>query len=141
MLDIDNLQGGFFKLKIDDDFRWVLLISGLICVQCVFTGFIIGGAKRKAFYDKEMLNKKYGEEHKKYFKSEITGSYPDHGNGLYSDLLTYEEWFLFNLDQRVHKNFLEILTIAVFNIIALGVTWSEAAIVLGIVQFVSRLIY
>lgn len=29
------------------------------------------------------------------------------GNGVYSDKLSYKDWFLFNLDQRAHKNFLE----------------------------------
>ena len=33
--------------------------------------------------------------------------YPDMGNGWFADKLTYEQWFLFNLDQRAHKNFLE----------------------------------
>ena len=67
--------------------------------------------------------------------------YPDHGNGLYADLLEYKDWFEFNLDQRVHKNFLENVTMFCFNAIVLGVWWPITALVLASIQFVGRIIY
>ncbi len=33
--------------------------------------------------------------------------YPDLGSGVYSEKLSYKDWFNFNLSQRAHFNFLE----------------------------------
>ena len=39
--------------------------------------------------------------------SALKGGYPDCGNGIYADKLSYEDWYKFNKKQRGHLNFLE----------------------------------
>ena len=77
-----------------------------------------------------------------YFGTDVPDmGYPDHGNGFYGDLLTYRQWFTFQLDQRVHKNYVEVLTILVFNVLVLGLTLPKTAITLGVIQLLARIIY
>ena len=47
--------------------------------------------------------------------------YPDMGHGVYSEKLSYKDWFLFNLAQRAHFNFLEQIQIVIFLILVAGV--------------------
>ena len=83
------------SLTLPEEYPWILLSTGIIAFQCVFIGFG-SGKRRKMFTESEAIKKKYGEEHKKYFKGDLPkGGYPDHGNGMYGDLLSYEEWYNF----------------------------------------------
>ena len=137
-----NIHGTTFIIQIDDLYAWVLLVAGLLGFQCLLTGFIYGGGLRSKLFTEELLNEKYGDEHKKITGQTVPkGGYPDCGNGVYSDLLSYKDWFEFNINQRVHKNFLETLTIAIFNIMTLGLVWPITALSLGCVQFCGRAIY
>ena len=140
---MSKFTGGYIKLSIDDDYRWVLMVAGIVAFECIMMGFIIGGRKRRSYFSAEALaNSEFAEEHKKEFKVDIPGGgYPDHGNGFYSRILSYEQWYKFQIDQRIHKNFLETVTIVTFNICLLGLFWSQGALICGIVQAVGRLIY
>ena len=134
--------GEYMRIEIDPNFPYVLLTAGLLAFQCIMTGFIVAGGKRGKLFTKELLESKFGEEHKQKFGRDIgKEGYPDHGSGLYADLLSFEDWYHFNIDQRVHKNFMEGLTVACVNIVILGLYWTKTALVLGIIQFVGRLIY
>ena len=90
------------RLEIDELFPWVLMTAGLLAFQCLLTGFIFGGGKRTSLFTKELLEEKFGEEHKKVFGREIQkGGYPDHGNGKYSELLEFKELILQNFIQTI----------------------------------------
>ena len=129
-------------IEIDPLYSWVLLVSGLVGFECLIVGFIFGGGNRAKMFTQERLAEKWGDEHKKEFGKEIPkGGYPDHGNGRYSEVLTYKEWFEFNIDQRVHKNALEYVTIVCFNAMTLGLMWPVPALVLISCVFVGRLLY
>lgn len=67
--------------------------------------------------------------------------YPDVGSGHYSDKLTYQEWFSFNVKQRCHKNYLEYLTIAVVSLLIGGLYIPWVSIGAGIVFLIGRLGY
>lgn len=81
------------------------------------------GAKRKEIFSKAWLDENFGryhfEELTKSGKSEANsigpskGGYPDCGNGIYSQKLTYEQWYSFNLGVRCHMNFVEYVTPAI----------------------------
>jgi len=44
------------------------------------------------------MEKNFGNLHLKEMKEKIPrGGYPDCGNGVYSDKLSYKDWFYFNL--------------------------------------------
>ena len=104
-------------------------------------GFGAGG-KRRTLFDHEKVKAKFGEEHQKNFKADPPkGGYPDHGDGFYGDMLSYEDWFNFSLDQRGHKNFLEQVTYIVFLLLIIGLVYPIVAIVFGGIHFVCRWIF
>ena len=92
-----------------------MLAAGTISFQCLLVGFGAGGKRSQYFSQNEKLKEKFNEEHQKHFKTDVPkGGYPDHGDGMYGDMLSYEDWYNFSNDQRGHKNFLEQVTIIVF---------------------------
>ena len=104
-------------------------------------GFGAGG-KRKALFDHEKIKAKFGEEHQKHFKTEPPkGGYPDHGDGMYGDMLSYKDWFTFSLDQRGHKNFLEQVTFIVFLLLVIGLVYPIVSLVFGGIHFICRWIF
>ena len=51
------------------------------------------------------MEKYFQAEHKKATGYDITANgYPDMGNGLYSQKLSYKDWYDFNVLQRIHMN-------------------------------------
>lgn len=76
------------------------------------------------------------------FNEEIKGEgYPDMGSGLYSQKLSYKQWFEFNAAQRAHYNFLEWIASTLIFIIIAGIYFPIPAAVLGLVIFIARIIY
>ena len=129
-------------MEVPDEYPWIMLAAALICFECLVVGFAVGGGKRRALFSAQALNRKFGDEHFKYFKSQIPGDgYPDHGNGYYSSYLTFKDWFEFNIDQRIHKNFLETLTVTIVNLLVLGLLNGQAALICGVLIFTGRLVY
>ena len=60
------------------------------------------------------------------------GGYPDNGNGLFSDQLSYKEWYNFQLAQRSASNFLENLPIYVFFILVAGLVFPGTTTIFGL---------
>ena len=71
----------------------------------------------------------------------LKGGYPDCGNGVYSEKLTYEHWHLFNRAQRGHLNFLESVTIVRFLVLVTGLEMPWVAIALGSIYAAFRPLY
>lgn len=69
------------------------------------------------------------------------GGYPDMGNGVYADKLTYEQWFHFNVRQRAYLNFLEVLCPTVVLLLIAGLSTAWVSIGSGIAIFIGRLLY
>ena len=69
------------------------------------------------------------------------GGYPDPGTGRYAEQLTYEQWYLFTLDQRTHKNYLEFVTIFCYCILVVGIVAPITALILGCLWLIFRLVY
>ena len=80
-----------------------------ISLQCYFTGFLVAQPRRFKMFNREFMNKNFKEIHQKETGQSVAPDqgYPDMGSGVYSEKLTYKQWFEFNLVQRVHQNFLE----------------------------------
>ena len=131
----------YIRISVPELYPWVLLTVGCISFQCLLIGFG-AGAKRKVVFDQAKLKDKYGEEHFKHFKSELPkGGYPDHGDGLYGDLMSYKDWYEFSNDQRGHKNFLEQVTYIVFTLAVIGLVYPIVALVFGGIHFFCRWIF
>ena len=96
-------------LQITTDYYWTL---GSLCIMsftCVVSGAVFAGGPRSKYMDEDFM-KKFDEVHKKHYpkdKSAPKNGYPDHGNGFYSQELTYKGWYDMNIGQRIHYNFLE----------------------------------
>ena len=59
------------------------------------------------------------------------GGYPDMGSGRYSERLSYKDWYLFNVAQRIHYHYLETVTCVVSWILIAGVRFPIQAISFG----------
>ena len=113
---------------------------GLILIVYIFTSFVPGGARSKAF-SKEFL-KQFEEEHKAATGEDSLpgGGYPDMGNGRYADKLSYEAWFKFNCAQRAHYNFLEQIPILLVFLGVSGLQYPFVAGILGLLYVLGRII-
>ena len=96
---MSTANSDFMQITLPELFPWVVLTTGAISFQCLVVGFLAGG-KRSKLFDHDKIKDAYGEEHQKIFKKDPPkGGYPDHGDGLYGDMLSYSDWFSFSLDQ------------------------------------------
>ena len=128
-------------ITIDSTHGSVLFPLIAIAIQCIFTGFVAGGGRRKAF-SKEFMEKHFGEEHKKAFGgSPPKQGYPDMGNGRFSDKLDYKTWYNFNNRQRAHYNFVEQIGSVVALLIVAGIGYPEVSSILGWFYFAGRLLF
>ena len=132
----------FIRVELPELYPYVMLAAGCISFQCLLIGFGAGGSRKEYFTENEQIGAKYNEEHQKHFKADIPkGGYPDHGDGMYGDELTYKQWYNFSLSQRGHKNFLEQVTIIVFFLLVCGLVYPITTLVLALVNFVCRWIF
>ena len=100
-----------------------------------------GGARGKMF-TQEFMDTNFGQQHSEATKKQIKkGGYPDLGNGVYADKLSYLNWFNFNVQQRIHKNFLESVAQNVFNMLLLGLFSPYFGLTCGILACLGRVIY
>eukprot|EP00353_Schmidingerella_taraikaensis_P014026 CAMPEP_0185578042 /NCGR_PEP_ID=MMETSP0434-20130131/11800_1 /TAXON_ID=626734 ORGANISM="Favella taraikaensis, Strain Fe Narragansett Bay" /NCGR_SAMPLE_ID=MMETSP0434 /ASSEMBLY_ACC=CAM_ASM_000379 /LENGTH=180 /DNA_ID=CAMNT_0028195757 /DNA_START=14 /DNA_END=556 /DNA_ORIENTATION=+ len=132
----------YIRVTLPALYPYVMLAAGTISFQCLLIGFGAGGKRGEYFTKNEQIKEKYNEEHQKNFKTDVPkGGYPDHGDGLYGDLLSYEQWYNFSLDQRGHKNFLEQVTIIVFCLMTIGLVFPIVSLVCAGIHFVCRWIF
>ena len=112
----------YIAVQIPELYPYVLLLAGGLTAQCLIFGFIAGG-KRSTLFSKEYMDQ-FADDHQREMHQEIkSGGYPDMGNGLYSLNLSYKNWMEFQLDQRQHKNYLEVLTMLVFCTLICGLVF------------------
>ena len=130
------------EIKLPEEYPGVVLLAGLISFQCLIIGFTAGGKRKKLFNDNQEIESKYAGPHYAAFDKLLPkGGYPDHGNGLYSDLISYMNWYAFNIDQRKHKNYLEQITLDTFLTLVIGIVFPITALVLGSLLFLFRIVY
>ena len=63
------------------------------------------------------------------------------GNGRYSDKLSYKDWYLFNVQQRIHYNYLESVTSVMCWLLIAGCKYSWVAVGLGSGYIIARIMY
>ena len=131
----------YIRVDVPELYPYVMLSAGIVAFQCLIIGFGAGG-KRGTLFNHDKIKEKFGEEHQKHFKTDPPkGGYPDHGDGLYGDMLSYKDWYNFSLDQRGHKNFLETVTIITFLLLVIGMVYPILSIVFAAIHFVFRFIF
>ena len=129
-------------LTLPENYGLVLLSSVAVAIQCFLVGFTVAEGKRKQYFNKEFLEKNFGEEHKKEFGTTVPKfGYPDHGSGRFSQKLSYKAWFELNNAQRCHQNFLESVALLIFAVLISGLIFPKAAAIIGAIHFVGRIFY
>ena len=93
-------------LTMPDTYGWVLMAGAILALELLLIGFICAFGARFSYFNRDFMEKNFGEEHKEAFGAMVPLSgYPDMGNGRYSEKLSYKEWYNYNNIQRVHQNF------------------------------------
>ena len=108
----------------------------------IIAGVVVDRSRSK-FFSKEFMEKHFREKHDEAFpdgKIKLCPSgFPDSGNGVYADCLSYADWFNFSLKQRAHKNSLETVSILCFCLIASGMVFPHLTLAFAILNFVGRI--
>ena len=127
--------------KIRFDPYNLVLTSGL-CLEYLLTGFILVGLiRRKTFHYHFMLDHFETIHRKATGDTVLRGSYPDMGEGYYSNRLDYNRWLRFNIAQRIHYDFLEhIVPYVLFNLIG-SLYWTTFSNLSCAIYIVARLFY
>merc|ERR1719359_641262 len=105
------MEATHIAISLPEEYKYVVCLTAAIAFHCLMVGFVIAGGKRSKIFNKEFMSQFEKEHNREMHQSMKPGGYPDMGNGIYADKLSYKDWFEFNLDQRCHKNYLESLTI------------------------------
>jgi glutathione S-transferase len=63
------------------------------------------------------------------------------GSGLYSQKLSYKDWYTFNCAQRVHLNFVESIATYLILLLVAGLYNPIVTAILGATLIVGRIIY
>ena len=69
------------------------------------------------------------------------GGFPDSGEGMFADKLSYKQWFNLNNANRVYRNFIESYLNLVVIILVSGNVYPKATLAIAAVQCVARPIY
>ena len=96
-------------------------------------------ARNHALFEKEYLAK-----HKEAFGEDASISkfgYPDMGNNIYSDCLSYKDWVTVNNAQRTHDNFQHQLPIMSTCAFISAISYPRFTFYLLLSSFVLRLLY
>ena len=97
------------KVVITKHYGGVLFACGVLAWQQYYHAFGIVVPLRRMIFNEEFMAK-FKETHKITFTTTPSPlGYPDSGAGRYSKSLPYENWYKFNIAQRVHGNSIEHL--------------------------------
>ena len=95
-------------------------------------------------FNKEFMEQ-FEEEHSEAFgkdhKLPVGEGYPDVGSGRYCDKLSYENWFKFNIGQRIHLNALETLYVYAITIFITSLVYPRLAVGLAVAYICLRIAY
>ena len=86
----------------------------------------------------------YRLEHQSNFGDETLptlGGFPDTGNGRYSDKMSYEKWYRFNLAMRTHQNMVESAPLTISFLLVGGFFYPKYALLAGVINVISKPLY
>ena len=63
------------------------------------------------------------------------------GSGRFADKISYKEWFLFNVGQRIHYHYLENVTSVVLWLLISGLKHPWVAVAFGSAYIIGRIIF
>ena len=121
--------------------KWCIAEATVLCLLCAALGGPVMGQRKKHF-SKEWLDAEFKEISVKETGAEPAKSgYPDCGNGRFSKKLSLGQWLEFNNTMRTHLNFVEVLPVFTFLIIAAGFFNPAGTQIAGLVLIAARIVY
>lgn len=95
------------KQVFGEGYGWILLEAVIISIHIWVTGMTIMSV-RKRFFNKDFYRNKFPQYKSLSHVMRPDSGYPDEGQGRLANLLTEEEWFIFNNYRRAHVNYVEV---------------------------------
>lgn len=123
-------------------YGYVVLASMGIGLQCFFTGFGVSMRARQKYFTDQFMQDNFGEIHQKEVGKPLPKlGYPDSGSGIYSEKLTYKQWFEINNAARCHQNYVEQVGIVIPTTLIAGWYHPIPAATLGFGYIAGRVAY
>ena len=112
-----------------------------MALQQYYNAFGLIVPLRKAIFKPEYMEK-WKSTHEMVVAAPVSPTgYPDTGAGRYSKGLPYEEWYKFNIAQRVHGNSVEHLVHSIPLLLLSGIFYPKFITFLGITMVAGREAY
>jgi len=128
--------------KVGKSYGLVVIAATTIGLECWATGFAFAMPVRTRIFNKEFMQKHFGEIHRQEVGGEVSSlGYPDMGNGRYSEKLSYKDWLEFNSAQRAHYNFVEQVGIVIPMTLLAGLSAPYLASAAGFAYAIGRFMY
>ena len=131
------------SFEIPDEYPWTVLACIALCLECVLVSAMIVVPARKKYFPNEFMKKNFAEIHKENYpghRAQPLG-FPDVGSGIYSDKLSYKEWFLFNNAMRSHLNIVEQIHFLLVFFLVGGLILPKITMVLAWLGVIGRAFY
>ena len=116
-----------YQIEVTDEYA-LAMISALFNIIYTITLSWKVAKLRKIYFNTDFMEKNFGEIHRENFGKNAALSklgYPDNGEGRYTDKLSYDRWFKFNIAQSVHQNSLEYLPLVLFAVLVCGLIFPK----------------
>ena len=130
-------------LTLPSFYNWVLLSVVVICLECILTNMLVVVPARLKWMPPDFMAK-FAKDHEGALGSQsmpAPGGYPDTGNGVYADKLSYEGWYRFNLAIRVYQNLVEQLPFLCGFLLIGGLYFPRFAAAIGFLNCSTRPLY
>ena len=129
-------------IPLPEHYKWVALSAGGIALECFFLGFTFINMTRSKTFTRAFMDEKFGQVAQRELGGPApNGGYPDTGNGLHSDQLTFDQWFKFNTAMRGHLNFVENLPLMAVFVLLAGLYFPVPVAFIGLILFISRIVF
>lgn len=126
----------------NDDWATVMIMSWVLIAVVYFVLLANVARRRSKFFTKEFMKNHFGELHENNFRDlPPDQGYPDMGNGIFSNKLTYSQWFEFNCAQRCHYSAIEQMVIFVPVSLLICSYSNLAAAIVNVIWALGRVIF
>lgn len=133
------IESATTTFQVPKEFSYTLGVVFAIVLHYVVLSFWTMRHRVK-YYTKEHLEK-FRHLHKEHQVRTGAMGYPDYGNGVYSQKLSYKDWFNFNCVLRVHQNAVELIPAAVISLLAVGLFNPILSVFTGLIFLAVRFHY
>ena len=136
----------YVAIELPEEYIWVMMVASLLSVEALLLGCILPSKARSRTYLKPEIMEKIAKLHLEGMGREprnVIAGYPDHGTGRFStpDILSYSQWLEINKAQRIHRNFLEQLPVAMVLTLVSGFELPIISCIVSGLFAISRLLY